>query len=228
MTVDLNFPDEALIAEFSSVAEALSVECNIPGAHFFALLRTLKLAKEHYAAGKARDDLFARLHSGDNLKKVTKFVKAGLIAYNAWADLDNETKQDLLQVPELDHEGMITVYAGAHFCDSMIPRGRRGKPLNTALYFFVLELFNFWGTYVWLSSFYPYFEDYEDPECDPLEVTWRPLNDLSRFVVGAAKTLIKEPVSGATCKAMMERVLAGPPKTAGLRPGHVSGDALPK
>jgi hypothetical protein len=202
--------DETLAVEFGPIGDMLSAECNIPSRCREELLEALNAAKNRYVAGSSQDRRHAQLRSGDNIKRIRKFVRSSYAAYEAYKKLDEETKSALRCERVLDDNTMVQLCGAGYYCETMIPTGRH-RPINAGLYLFVFELLGFWGAHVSRDSVYARFQDAEDQASDRPEMLREPLNDVSKFIVKAAKALIEEPVAGATCEAMINRVLAGPP-----------------
>jgi hypothetical protein len=203
--------DESRVSELNAIADMLSAECNIPVSCRDELLGALGAAKEGYVAGRNHDTRHAQLRSGDTAKRIRTFVKFCYAAHEAYNKLDEETKNLLRCDDMLDEAAIVRLSAAGYYCDTMIPRGRH-RPINSGLYLFAYHLVGFWGAHVSENSLYARFQDAED-QASPKPVMLRePVNPVSKFVVKAAKALIEEPVLGATLEAMINRVLAGPPR----------------
>ncbi len=232
---DLDAVIESLqaVTEYVEVASLLSKDCNIPPSHFLALCKTLEDAYDVYAGGHSVKARSGSMRS--SLKAVRALQRAMEAALEAFGLLDLDTRLTISRAVERNHEdaffdtGMGTLSPGFEIeirqqrlrLEELFAatrdaagrridqtRGPRGRPPDTALADFVGVLRQFWVEKLG-RSFYDAFEENFESSDDPNKGTYTPVNEASRFVVGAVQRLIEEDVDVATCRWMMRRVSAG-------------------
>lgn len=196
--------NEASIAKFGRLAQQLMTH-GIPEDRYLELVIALDRATHLYAKGDSERSRIERVRAHGTNKELDQVAKALDDARRLCGALDWQARE--FMEPTYPGVRLDDVLRQAS-CQAKEYKSPRGEVGDRGLHAFVKALLEFWNNHIEATACDAFDQRYAGP--DDQKMSFVPRNNVSRFMLEAARALIDPHLRGVTVRSMMRSVTSKP------------------